>query len=125
LLVEHLNEDPEIAFLVPPDGEPAPGGVASRRGRVFVGEADRLTKMAFPAVPGWSTVRTVASLGDGKHSLWHAPAGKGAPGHTIGLDLWTRYRPYSAEERAAEGRAPARLPLARRAAEVLSLSVER
>jgi hypothetical protein len=130
LLVEHLNEDPEIAFLVPPDGEPALDGLALEGRHFVVGEAVYLTpplavKTAFDAVQPrqdmspslpptgnrtaepqpWRAVRTVASLGDGHHSLWHMPAGKDAPGHsgTIGLDLWTRYRPYSAEERASGG----------------------
>jgi hypothetical protein len=125
LLVEHLNEDPEIAFLVPPDGEPPRGGVRWTRGRVLVGDADRLAvKTAFdvqrpqamspsPLHGGsratvterWWAVRPVASLSDGIHTLWHVPAGKDAPGHsgTIRLDLWTRHLPYSAEERASGG----------------------
>jgi hypothetical protein len=130
LLVEHLNQDPEIAFVVPLDDEPALDGLALAGRHFVVGEAGSLAsplavKTAFDAVhlgqdispslqlagnrttvpQRWRAVQTVASLGDGRHSLWHVPAGKDAPGHSggIGLDLWTRYRPYSAEERASGG----------------------
>jgi hypothetical protein len=135
LLVQHLSEDPEVAFLVsvPPIGPLPP--LANRIGN--------------PTIEGqrWQAVRSVTSLGDGQHLLWHVPAGdlcENAPSPTlvlrpgtpiadpwsgwtgrsivlsmnmvipdvesgpggsgiVSLDLTTRYRQYSAEERAAGG----------------------
>jgi hypothetical protein len=122
LLVKHLNEDPDLAFLVPLDPIrflPRPG--------IKVIEQRR-----------WQAVRTVESLSDGWHALWHTAAPdplRSPPGEVIAdpwkgwredtivssdrvlpnvspgqhqglvyLDLQARHRPYSDDERAAGGR---------------------
>jgi hypothetical protein len=118
ILIERLNTDNEVAFIVPDATE-------DRR------------------APQWKAVRTVSALRDGEHSLWHIPAGPlpwpqnatgigpivrppdppvpdpwagwvektgvvgagpwlGPGAHSeIRLTLWTRYKPYTSDERSA------------------------
>jgi hypothetical protein len=63
ILLRHLNEDPELAFLVPvPPIGPLPAPSSGVGNPVLEGQ-------------GWQAVRQVTSLGDGQHLLWHLPAG--------------------------------------------------
>lgn len=73
LLLDRLNEDPEIAFIVP-GGPPENRKAEARRGLTFVVENNELKAEVEP-VRQWKAVRTVDSLADGLHSLWHVPAG--------------------------------------------------
>jgi hypothetical protein len=142
LLVDRLNTDPEIAFIVP-DGPLDPEVALAKRLRAALGERPEgayTFYLPFGSDDGyrqcWKAVRTVEGLKDGHHSLWHVPAGAlpllgesgpdepipdpwagwterrpGAdtttpyfgPEHPaeVRLDLWTRHRPYSDEERAS------------------------
>jgi len=141
VLIDRLNRDPEIAFLVP-DGPLDPQEAYANRLRASMGDR---TEAVFYGPFGviddgyrqrWKAVPSVKELSDGKHLLWHVPAGplpllsaEGAdgvipdpwagwmeqrpgadpttpyfgPGHpaVIGLELWTRHHPYSAQERAS------------------------
>ncbi len=64
LLVQRLNEDPEVAFFVPLAPIDVPPPVPSLSGNRFI-ERTR-----------WQAVHTVPSLSDGQHSLWHVPTGE-------------------------------------------------
>jgi hypothetical protein len=144
LLVDRLNADPEIAFIVPDDPLGLEDEKANRPPRfspaVYV-HRDRggelKLEMGRPRRQRWKAVRTVDALKDGEHSLWHVPAGPlplvemdpgprpligpegpgyppipdpwagwiGPPGFGSGchpwirLELWTRHRPYTQQER--------------------------
>jgi hypothetical protein len=87
LLIDRLNADPEIAFIVPDDPlwpedgrrDQTPGSwghARSLRLGVRVGEDGK------PELYGerghdqrWKAVQAVDALKDGQHSLWHVPAG--------------------------------------------------
>jgi hypothetical protein len=137
LLLERLNTDPEIAFLIA-DGPMTPQEVYYDRLKATTGthtEGSFYVLADTPYRQKWKAVHTVDHLADGDHSLWHVPAGPlplmtrsgretvitdpwagwteersganptvpwlGAGCHAeIRLELWTRHRPYSAEERA-------------------------
>jgi hypothetical protein len=144
LLLDRLNDDPEVAFIVP-DGPLDPQEAFNSRMRASIGDQTEGGVFYFPfGTIGlvddgyrqrWKAVRTVDGLKDGPHSLWHVPAGPlpllsaggsdgvisdpwagwteqepGAdpatpyfgPGHPaeFRLEVWTRHRPYSDEERA-------------------------
>ena len=80
LLVDRLNADPEIAFLVP-DGPLDPevayvkrlrAFMGDRRGATFYGELRRIDDGYRQR---WKAVGSVEGLKDGNHSLWHVPAG--------------------------------------------------
>lgn len=144
LVLDRLNADPEIAFIVPddlsglhnnPDWTPRISSafhVHQTRGEYLKLEMER------PSRQRWKAVRTVDALQDGEHNLWHIPAGPlpliemdseprsligpegpeyppipdpwggwiGPPGFGAGchpwirLELWTRHRPYTQEERS-------------------------
>jgi hypothetical protein len=83
VLVDRLNADPEIAFIVP-DGLPGQKNrnreqagsswqpaVSVRRGQ----DGDWALELEQPGLQRWKAVRTVDTLADGRHSLWHIPAG--------------------------------------------------
>jgi len=80
-LLDWLNCDPEIAFLVP-DGPPDPLESYVERVRALLGATPEAVNL-YPwftiadAGPGqrWKAVRTVERLRDGKHALWHVPSG--------------------------------------------------
>jgi hypothetical protein len=141
MLIDWLNRDAEIAFVVP-DGPTDPLESYVARVRDLLGattEAAILYPCFTLADAGrrqrWKAVTTVHSLRDGKHVLWHVPLGR-FPLHAehapngarpdpwkgwtedcfgdpavpyfdashpaeIHLELWTRHRPYSKEERAS------------------------
>ena len=101
-LLDRLNADPEIAFIIP-DGPFDPeeaygnriraalGGLMGRAGVSFYGNLDDGSKQRWRAVTTiggvarldksgnarqrWKAVRTVEGLKDGNHALWHIPAG--------------------------------------------------
>ncbi len=140
VLLDQLNADPEIAFVVP-DGPRDPEIAYANRLRASLENRTEATfYLPFGIVDDgyrqrWKTVRTVATLKDGKHSLWHVPAGPlpllaegepdspildpwagwtercpgadpttpffASPPVEIRLELWTRHRPYSEEDKAA------------------------
>jgi hypothetical protein len=144
LLLDRLNADPDIAFIVPDDtGGPKDGKQDHRSSawrptfRVLVQDREPTLQMNSPHFQRWKAVRAVDALKDGHHSLWHVPAGPlplirmdaeprpligpegpqyppipdpwtgwaGPPGFGSGchpwirLELWTRHRPYTQEER--------------------------
>jgi hypothetical protein len=73
LLVDRLNADPEVAFIVP-ERLPENKNAEPRRGLTLVVEDGELKTDVEP--PGrWKAVRTVGALPDGRNSLWHIPAG--------------------------------------------------
>src|SRR5882672_6024570 len=138
LLLDRLNADPEIAFIVR-DGQPGNDKASPRRNFAFSVEDGELKgEVEYPR--RWKAVRTVDALADGLQSLWHVPSGplplievkrepgpmsligpnspplypaipdpwsgwtgtdRFGPGCTpwIRLDLWTRHRPYTEQER--------------------------
>jgi hypothetical protein len=138
LLLEWLNADPEIAFIVS-DSQPGSEIDRPRRGPGFFIEDGEL-KGEVERPRRWKAVRTVDALADGLQSLWHVPAGPlplievkkdagtmsligpnspplypaipdpwsgwtGTDGFGPGchpwirLDLWTRHKPYTEQER--------------------------
>ncbi len=147
LLLDRLNTDPEIAFIVPdnllepenakPDQSPSSWGHAMRVHRVEGGNLELYGED--PHRQRWKAVRAVHALNDGAHSLWHMPAGPlplietdagprriigpegpgyppipnpwagwiGPPGFGSGchpwirLEVWTRHRPYTPQERTS------------------------
>jgi hypothetical protein len=80
-LLKWLNDDPEIAFIVP-DGPADPreayvSGVRRQLGATTEAAAlypSFLLSDTF-SQQRWKAVRTVARLRDGKHCLWHVPSG--------------------------------------------------
>ena len=141
VLIDWLNRDPEIAFVVP-DGsaDPLEAYVAGVRNLLGAATEAAFLYPSFTLTDAgrrqrWKVVSTVERLRDGKHALWHRPSGplplqakhdsNGAVpdswqgwteqgwsdptmpyfglGHPaeIYLELWTRHRPYSKEERAS------------------------
>ena len=146
LLLDRLNADPEIAFIVP-DDPGAPGNSKQdhpssslRPAFHFLVRGPEVQMQEVPRhFQRWKAVRAVDALEDGQHSLWHVPAGPlplikidagprpligpegpqdppipdpwtgwtGPPGFGPGchpwirLELWTRHRPYTQQERAA------------------------
>jgi len=146
LLLDRLNADPEIAFIVPDrpvppkNGKPSPSG-SSPKSTFHIslrGVGPELQGLPV-RIERWRAVQAVDALEDGHHSLWHVPAGPlpmvntdpgpraligpegtqdpsildpwagwiGPPGFGSGchpwirLELWTRHRAYTQEERAA------------------------
>jgi hypothetical protein len=140
LLLDRLNRDTEIAFIVP-DGLPDNRNTKQQSDLALIFEDGELRgSRVHPR--RWKAVRTLASLTDGLQSLWHVPAGPlplieiksdSAPmGSLMGpnspppyppiadpwsgwtgintfgsgchpwirLELWTRHRPYTEQERA-------------------------
>ncbi len=79
-LVDRLNADPEIAFIIP-HGPLDPEQAYVDRLRAAAGERTEVTYYLTAVVPDsgyrqrWRAVPTVAGLKDGKHSLWHIPTG--------------------------------------------------
>jgi hypothetical protein len=141
ILLDRLNADPEVAFIVP-DGPLDPveaycnrlrASMGGRAEAAFYGHFDGIVDDGYRQ--RWKAVNVVEELKDGSHTLWHVPAGPlplltdegrsgGIPdpwagwteqrpgaelaipdfeGHSaeIRLDLWTRHRPYSDDEKAS------------------------
>jgi hypothetical protein len=79
-LLNRLNADPEIAFIVP-DGPLDPEEALANQIRASMGEGVQATFYLPLRVPDtgyrqrWKAVGTLDSLKDGNHSLWHVPAG--------------------------------------------------
>jgi hypothetical protein len=79
-LAQRLNADPEVAFLVP-DGPLDPQ--VALAARLDASRGDRTEITVYPPFgmiddgyrQRWKAVRSVAGLKDGRHSLWHIPAG--------------------------------------------------
>lgn len=80
LLLDRLNTDPEVAFIIP-DGPLDPEEAYANRLRASIGDR---TEAVFYGPLGvvddgyrqrWKAVRTVDELKDGNHSLWHVSAG--------------------------------------------------
>jgi ketosteroid isomerase-like protein len=77
-VIERLNADPEIAFIIP-DGPMDPEEALVARMRAAMG--DRTEATFYVGVPDdgyrqrWRAVPTVERLEDGIHSLWHVPSG--------------------------------------------------
>src|SRR5215510_14187999 len=106
ILVDRLNADPEIAFVVP-DGPLDPEKVYANRLRALMGDSTEATFYGPIGVVDdgyrqrWKAVRTVEGLKDGNHSLWHIPAGplplltKSGPDMPISNPWagWTERRP--------------------------------
>jgi hypothetical protein len=123
LLLDRLNADQEIAFIVPDGPTPVAHGIA----RI-------IAPTSHVGAQRWRAVRAVEALEDGDHSLWHVPAGPlplipvpsggvvgrpyppipdpwagwtAPPGFGPGchpwirLEVWTRHRSYTQQERAA------------------------
>jgi hypothetical protein len=83
ILLDQLNADPEIAFIVP-DGPrlpppnqpmPAPPPIGRRTGLVATLAVDPCGWGSNGYWQRWRTVRPVDGLKDGEHTLWHIPAG--------------------------------------------------
>ena len=81
-LLDRLNADPEIAFIVPDnmvgkqDGEQKPESSSWRptfRVQIQSGKPE-LQRKSDP-LQRWKAVQAVDTLKDGYHSLWHVPAG--------------------------------------------------
>jgi hypothetical protein len=145
LLLDRLNADPEIAFIVPDD---LPGPESRKAGDPSIswtpafqvhraGDGKLELKQEHRDPLRWKAVRAVNALKDGEHSLWHVPAGPlpliemdtgprrligpEGPGYPpipdpwagwvgpagfgpgchpwIRLEIWTRHRPYTQQER--------------------------
>jgi hypothetical protein len=82
LLLDRLNADPEIAFIVPDDplwpengkpDEPPRLSPAFLVHRIPAGDLE--LEIERPLRLRWKAVRAVDALQDGEHSLWHMPAG--------------------------------------------------
>jgi hypothetical protein len=73
LLLDRLNADPEIAFIVS-DGEPGNKKAQLRGDPAFSVAGDALQGES-EYLRRWKAVRTVDVLADGLQSLWHVPAG--------------------------------------------------
>ena len=74
-LVDRLNADPEIAFIVP-GGVPANSEAHQPRSSAFTIRVDGTQLVGVVEHSRqWKAVQTVDTLGDGLHSLWHVPAG--------------------------------------------------
>jgi hypothetical protein len=81
ILLDRLNSDTEIAFIVP-DGPLDPEAVyANRLGAIAQGkQGDVCVALVSGMVDDgyrqrWKAVKTVEALKDGQHSLWHIPGG--------------------------------------------------
>jgi hypothetical protein len=82
LLLERLNADPEIAFIIP-DGWARPqSGNADQSTNsprpafdVCVGVGEVNLELERPEDSRWKAVQIVDALSDGLNSLWHIPAG--------------------------------------------------
>ena len=83
LLLDRLNADPEIAFIVPDDlfgpenGKPNQPPSSSWPAVQFQVPASNAISMEMKLRhrQRWKAVRAVDALKDGEHSLWHVPAG--------------------------------------------------
>src|ERR1700741_2306288 len=80
LLLDRLNGDPEIAFVVADhpleDGEQSrPSNSWKPAFRVLMGGSEPELRAAPLHLQRWRAVRAVDALKDGHHSLWHVPAG--------------------------------------------------
>jgi hypothetical protein len=80
-LLNWLNNDPEIAFIVP-DGPPDPREAYVSRVRAMLGATTEAASLYpsfvltdMPLQQRWKAARSVARLRDGKHCLWHVPSG--------------------------------------------------
>lgn len=71
LLLERLNADSEIAFIVAGEGEAYRPRSSNFTVQFTAGELTGM--MEHPR--HWKAVQTVDALADGLHSLWHIPAG--------------------------------------------------
>ena len=126
LLLNRLNDDPELAFIVCEGRLPSPATRPSESG--VTGREDVGCTPALSI--HWKATKQVQSLADGDHRLWHfagyplSPARDGigptddpwagwtevveegpragrlgcAPSSLIHLQLWSRHRPYTARE---------------------------
>jgi hypothetical protein len=75
LLVERLNSEPEIAFIVP-DGLPQKSQAQESHSTGFHFQAESLAPIGrVECSRPWKAVRRVDTLADGRHGLWHIPAG--------------------------------------------------
>jgi hypothetical protein len=81
ILLDRLNADPEIAFIVP-DGPLTPQEVyLDRMNELRLPLGDEIKEFTFYTLPDhgyrqrWKAVRTLESPNDGKQSLWHVPSG--------------------------------------------------
>jgi hypothetical protein len=75
LIVERLNADPEIAFIVP-DGPLSPEEAVANRYAISPDTRfDPFGLRDDGYRQEWKAVKTVHHLPDGRHSLWHLPAG--------------------------------------------------
>lgn len=145
LLLDRLNADPDIAFIVPDDPVRLENGKQEHPRswmptfRVLIGGEGPELQGVPSHLQRWKAVRAVEALKDGHHSLWHVPAGPlprvnmdpgprpligpegpqyppildpwtgwtGPPGFGSGchpwirLELWTRHRPDTQQERTA------------------------
>jgi hypothetical protein len=80
-LLKWLNDDPEIAFIVP-DGLADPREAYVSRVRQLLGATTEAATL-YPSFvlsdtlsqQRWKAVRSVPRLRDGKHCLWHVPSG--------------------------------------------------
>ncbi len=82
LLLDRLNADPEIAFIVPdhPVGlengtQDYPSGSWAPTVRVLMGGPNPELQGVPARIQRWKAVQGVEALQDGHHSLWHVPAG--------------------------------------------------
>jgi hypothetical protein len=139
LLIHRLNADPEIAFIVPIGAHDETSISWKPVLQIHQRKDGPLELKGEQSEPQWwKAVRTVESLEDGEHSLWHLPAGPlpliemeagprpliglegpgyppipdpwagwiGRPGFGPGCHPWirlsvfTRYQPYTQQERA-------------------------
>jgi hypothetical protein len=75
LLLDRLNSDQEIAFIVP-DGPLGPENLPPGSDRhTSTACTMRIADVGVQRAQRWKAVRAVDALIDGEHSLWHVPAG--------------------------------------------------
>jgi hypothetical protein len=77
ILLNRLNSDPDIAFIVP-DGPLTPEQVMQKAAMEMMPPGARM--IAIVCIQSdyrqhWRAVRPLGGLNDGAHSLWHVPAG--------------------------------------------------
>jgi hypothetical protein len=86
ILLERLNADPEIAFIVP-DGPRMPPPPDQQMGITFCGSQDYWQR--------WRAARPVDGLKDGKQILWDISAGPLLASRGVGLEWWQIPDPWA------------------------------
>jgi len=82
ILLDHLNADPDVAFIIPAgplesdeDRERAIRKLLEQSGRTDTGSIVFDGRLDTGHRQQWRAVKTVEALADGDHALWYRPAG--------------------------------------------------